>query len=404
MFCIECGKPLPDGAKFCAFCGTKQEIPQTFWLEDSLFDQMFPPVSPSAYGRFGCSEKQGNMVYVPEKGIFFIHEKKNICFVPEKGGKVKFLTKKSKYTIGMDGLNYYQGKLYYLREFEKPDDSGTLLMSMDVDTYERQEVKLSDRIVCSLNSRSRFSVRDGIMYAKRESFPFYYEIVLDTGEVRHKDLPDMQTKVMPEDWESRMANLTWPSFEERKNQANYGFKYNGLTILNDYGYVDMLSFPEFAIRFPLDDPTNFEYMPAGSCDLLRTGEWDMFSSCQGGILSVSWGLPDSAGILRLIKINENKISGVRNLLDLNKYKQAANYWWKVSDDLYFIGNLMLNLATKKLNRVNFCLEAEDFAPAPDGGTYVMTGEGIYCLPMECWTKIKNEDDLKHYIIAPLNTD
>ena len=89
MFCIECGKCLPDGAKFCAFCG--KPLPQLSGVQPAPAAYTEPPAaSPGGANDMdvtllphlpgtepvskgcGCSEKQEDMVYAPGRGVYFV--------------------------------------------------------------------------------------------------------------------------------------------------------------------------------------------------------------------------------------------------------------------------------------------------------------------------------------------
>lgn len=394
MFCTACGAALPDNAKFCMNRGTPT----------AGASPPGPPAesaSPSVYGSYGCSERQGNLVYVPGRGLFLIHESQALCFVPEEGGTPQAYRRKSGNRVQLDGLNVYNGKLYYWRYTEGGAESRTALMVMDLASSERKAVRLSEDVAPGLCGSERFPVVNGAMYLLRapgNPQNRLCRIELDTGKVSHRDLPDLRTKAMPQDWKDLLDRL---GQSLNPDQRSYGFSFTGFAALGEYGYVQRTSFPALVVRFRLDDPADFAYMPVNSCCVLRQSAGAMLSVCSNGLLGIGAapGLPVPEGSLCITGLAGGGIAGSRCVLDLKKYDSFRKEWWKLSDSLYFIGTLKVDLAARKIKRMNFYVPARDFAPGPDGSAFVYDGEAVYRFPPQFWTQVSCEDDWKRFAIA-----
>lgn len=426
MFCMDCGKFLPDGARFCAFCGKPQpqlsgnppappayteqpqpsgnppappaytEPPQPVQtsgglLDDFCWDEM-PPV-------MGCSEKQGEMVYAPGWGVYFIRDN-NLVYFCQADHKVRQITRTR--SGQLRGLNYWNGEVFYWVD----GDEGINLFAVKVGSHEKRAVRVKPAGETKDEyldvDQSSFYIQNGIGYGIAQGHPrhsYLYVLDMNTERYQLKELPDLRTQELPEDWKKEHH----PMFKEEYSEKwNFSGIWSGLYIHGQYGYTSIGSYIPFIVRFSLEDPSRFTHMPVGCARVIK--ERGMISEYDG----------DSSGHRLLLGKDESRISLDRIFItefmrdgSMKAWKPVnlktksgvieTDGWWRAGDR-YMVQNLMLNLKTLQMSWLPFEVWADDFLEV-DGGVYVYNNAELYYLPGNFDEVIKSEEDLKRYIVA-----
>lgn len=415
MFCMDCGKFLPDGAKFCAFCGKPQpqlssnppvpptyaEPPQPVQTSGGL-DDLCWKTQPAV---MGCSEKQENLVYAPGWGVYFIRERNLFSFC-ERDGKLRQITRSRQEWISYWGLNYWNGEIFYWAEREE----GQELIAVKVGSHEKRTVRLKPAdgqkrdYVPTPDSQDHFYVRNGVGYGIFQSY--LYTLDMNTGRYQLKELPDLQTQELPEEWVKEGALSQ--SMELHPEERNYGRRWYGLYIQGQYGYTAMVGYILYIVRFSLEDPSQFTHMPVDCATVVR--DMGMISEYDGG-----------PGGRRMLLGEQRGRYGVRNggkCISITEFMQdgsmkswnpvslkmedgerlESRYWWRAGDR-YVIEDLLLNMKTLKKRRLPVKICANDFMEV--AGRIYLLCDDLYCLPGNFDEVIKSEEDLNRYIVAKL---
>ena len=402
MFCIECGKPLPEGAKFCAYCGKPQpDLPavpeQTTAVPDisnDLFTPLFPVERPDSVP--GCSEKQGNLVYAPGFGPYFIKDN-NLFFFSEKDKKLHQLTKTR--DGGIDGLNYWNGEVFYWKE----TDFGASLFAVQAGSHERRAVKVKPAAGQEEGGidfyDSRFIIRNGVGYSLCRDRKHLYVLDLMSGCYQCKELPDMRTQPFPEHWKNH------PFFDNFKcshemDRWNYGEGWYGFYMQGEYGYTAVDGCIPFVVRFSLVEPSQFVYMPAGCGDITRdNGLFSVYEEGSGGRKFILGTNKTSAqGGISLTECMRDGSMKVCETAALKLKDSRAAGWWRAGDR-YVIENYMFDMKAMKIKRLPFTLPAQDFIET-GSGIYVYDRD-LYFLPKDFAQVIRSEEELEQYTAAKL---
>ncbi len=412
MFCMDCGKFLPDGAKFCAFCGKPQpqlssnppvpptyaEPPQPVQTSGGL-DDLCWKTQPAV---MGCSEKQENLVYAPGWGFYFIRERNLFSFC-ERDGKLRQITRTR---IGnLWGLNYWNGEVFYWTE----GDNGTNLFAVKVGSHEKRAVHVKPAAGQTKNMdpdayQTRFYIQNGIGYGIARH-RYLYILDMNTERYQLKELPDLRTQELPEEWVKDGALAK--SMENHPEEWNYNRIWNGLYIHGQYGYTAMVSYIPFIVRFSLEDPSQFTHMPVGCAHILT--EHGMISEYDGGpggrrmLLGKVCGRRDDDCIAITEFMQDGSMKSWNPVSLKNKdgkrFESLYSQWWWRAGDRYVIEDLLLNMKTLKKRRLPVKICANDFMEV--AGRIYLLCDNLYCLPGNFDEVIKSEEDLNRYIVAKL---
>lgn len=434
MICVKCGQNIPDGSLFCNHCGAKQETrcPQCGALLPtgsrfcnqcgaSVSGQPKPAApsfvpSPAAVGKhvYGCSEKQGDMVYVPGKGLYYLYLC-NLYFVAEGETKRRNLTRYLKRTIGLCGLNYYNGGLYFNRCAEVDEDEIYSLVRYDIETGEKSTVVNNLPFNSETTEYNRMIVRDGLLYYIYTAYNENCLVIINlgNGNLAKRALPTLRPKDMCDEWKNFKNHRTWSVYENvLESQEDRPVKFDGLYIHGDYGYAVVDGCACFNIRFRLDNPDDFDFLPPDSCSAYKA-QCGMISIYNDTTL-VGTGVYDD--VFSRTPIGPDYVGNTNKQFDLKEYQgytdlrislnEDGRGWWRVGSR-YFINQLMIDMETLKYKKLPFALHALDFHEMPDGSVYIRgshTGSydhSIYRLPANCWEKIRMQEELEKYRVLDL---
>lgn len=424
MFCIECGKCLPDGAKFCAFCG--KPLPQLSGVQPAPAAYTEPPAaSPGGANDMdvtllphlpgtepvskgcGCSEKQEDMVYAPGRGVYFVSYDE-LFFFSEESRKVSQLTKKQD-DDRLVGLNLWNNEVFIWKipNFWTMLESKPELIAIDINSHQKRTVTLKYKgedlpyifEYPDLRLR-RFYVQDGFGYGICKDGRYLYVLDMSTGEYQLRELPDLRR--MP------LWTVGWTQFEyfkkilgskERRSMVNYGLRWGNLYIKGRQGYTALDDAMRFVVRFSLRKPSIYHLLPA-DCGSIVGNE---------SMISEYWDTKNDRVLLVGIKPGDESIlnitdfsEGVRLLepirLKTGEY-EGLSVWWRCGSN-YVIKNNLLDMETLKISRLPIEIKSIDFAETSNG-VYLMWGDFLYHLPKNFKEVIKSEEDLNRYIAAKL---
>ena len=412
MFCMECGTKLPDNAKFCMNCGTKvgqmpasvaPQMPaaQKAPVEEKPYEVRVPEFDFDFGPKTGvCSERAQNMVFVPNIGLFFIQDETSIALLPVGEKKSKKVTWLKTYGLSIKSLAYFEGLLYYW--IVNNSDSVAYdckLMSLHPGTLEKKEIKeykYSDvGYVCEENNRialygDSYYCVSGVLSGEN----LLNRIQLPKGQITSTELPDLRSKPLPADWQrDRYVSVT----AETREKRNYGERLNNFRTVGGYGYLSIDTLVRLTIRFPLNDPADFQFMPDGSC----SGNCDMgplmvvdhaLYSCVGVYIDEGQGLWKTYSTGKTTCVLDFKKNNVR--------VGRMRSWWRMGSCLY-IGNLKVDLSENKFRHLPSWvneLEVSDYIEDDRGGCYVYSGNIYYF--SKGWES--SGSDLEQFLVAELD--
>lgn len=376
MFCMECGTKLPDNAKFCMNCGTK--------VGAAASDVPAAPVQSEK--KMGiCSDRSQSMVYVPDVGLFFIQDGKSIVYLPAGAKKCKKAVRKNpNRSYGLYSIAYYDGLLYYWAYFDDGEDTKPYkLMSLDPVTLEKNLVKEYDdpRITTPDDNFKTMAVFGNAYYTlgyRRESGNTLMKISLPEGDISEKQLPDLRSKPLPQDWKEPNGYITLN--EETQQKRSYG-QFDGyldnFCTVGGYGFVSLSGGSPCTIRFSLDDPDDFTFMPMDCCTgykgqgLLTEVDGVLYSVMKGLWCSAFWktpivnGVPDTS--VKLLDLKAQKLD-----------PHGLNGWWRLGRRIYTEA-FYFDLDSEKFFRMPkwAVISACDYAQDNKGGCYVLCGDLYY---------------------------
>ena len=344
------------------------------------------------------------MVYAPGWGVYFIKDNNLFSFC-QTDRKVRQITRTR--SGQLRGLNYWNGEVFYWVDGEE----GINLFAVKVGSHEKRAVRVKPAAKHPENVdpdtyQSRFYIQNGIGYGIARDYnrhSYLYVLDMNTERYQLKELPDLRTQELPEDWKKENHPMLG---EENLEKWNFGGIWSGLYIHGQYGYTSIGTFIPFIVRFSLEDPSQFTHMPVGCARVIKErgmiSEYDGDSSGHRLLLGKDEGRRGDGYSLKQIFITEFMRDGsMKSWKPVNlKTKSGViktDGWWRAGDR-YMVQNLMLNLKTLKMSRLPFELWAKDFLEV-DGGVYVYNDAELYYLPGNFDEVIKSEEDLKRYIVA-----
>lgn len=431
MNCIKCGQTIPDGSLFCNHCGAKQEtrcpecgavLPagSRFCNQCGAAVNAQPkPAAPSfvsapaAVGKhvYGCSEKQGEMVYVSGKGLYYLSGN-NLYYVADGETKRKNLTRYLNRTLGLCGLNYYNGGLYFNRRAEVDEDEVYSLVRYDIETGEKSTVVNNLPFNYETEEYNRMIVRDGLLYYIYKAYNENCLVVinLDSGTLVKRDMPILRPKDMCDEWKNFRQRGDWSIYQNvLEAHEDKPVEFAGLYLHGDYGYAVVHGTACFNIRFHLNNPDDFDFLPPDSCSAYKD-QCGMISIYNDDTL-VGTGVYEN--VFSRTPIDADSVGSAKKQFNLVEYagyddlhisfNDDGRGWWRVGSR-YFINQLMIDMETLKYQKLPFALHARDFHELPDGRVYIRgshTGSSdrsIYLLPANCWDKIRMQEELEKYRI------
>ena len=400
MFCTKCGANLPAGTNFCPKCGTKVTVSVR---------------STKAAGVPACSEKNQLMVRVPGKGLYFIADGARLYFYDGDTQEIQALTKADS-TVNLCGLGYYGGKLYYWQECEdeRSNQYGMRLIERDVDTGETRVVWETDEELFHHYrldddpGKARAILYEGAYYLLDYYDQSLMEITLPDGDQDNIDLPDMRDKLPLYDWMKPRGIVDIKSRED-----NFGLRYTGLDIVNGQAYVSLEGREVCTLRFPLNDPDLVTYLPSNACVAIQNDQTGGMLTALGGRVFSCPGFVLGGAEMAIyeIKADGNLVKMISNANGEVSLMNKGGLWWRLGNTVY-VGSVALNLYERKWHKLSPLLfdrkehkdnvfgEVKDFFPGRTG-VYLLTGTGLYLVPQDWESKVKNVLDIEQFRIARL---
>lgn len=337
--CSSCKTVLADTAKFCHVCGTKvgnKIISQQANINSKMDKQLHNECiehTKMLNNTINISEKRNRMVYVEDKGLYYIAAQSQICFVESGQTKIKKLTKKSDEVI-IDGLGYYNGELLYWYQRINDERETSELRAMNIHTLEKRKVKKFVGWDLSLiSTHCVFVFKNDRYYVLNCMEQAIWEISVADSNVVKRTLPLMQYESLPEDWRD---------FFERDEKI----KFNSFLTVNEYGYASIEGACQFTIRFKLNNPDDFVCMPMISCTAQPFS--GVIIEHNNKIYSCSPDCyPDHFYSTQIV--NNKAVSKI--LLEREKwlyktYVNSMRSWWKLGEQ-YILGSIVMDTAKHK---------------------------------------------------------
>lgn len=437
MFCCKCGKTIPDDALFCSYCGSRQQVTCGSCGAALATDAVFchkcgTPVNRAAAetlasksfaasgGKvsehiYGCSEKQNDLLYVDGKGIYYLNDC-NLYFLAVGESKPKNVTRYHNKDGWSVGLNYYNGALWFCRHLYATDDRDCVnnLIRYDVKTGEKSNF-IENLPVSSAQDFAdyhRMIVRDGLLYYIWSDYKESYLMVvdLDSGAIAKREMPRLRNKDVCEEWKTAYREECGSDISEERPDDPVIF--SGLYLHGDYGYAVHAGYAAFNIRFRLDDPSKFDFLPFNSCSSYKK-EAGMISvygddtlvgcGCYNGEPFATTPIgPGFVGESRM-HFNMQRDYGVDEYQGIYGAEDGKG-WWRAGSK-YFLNRFMVDMEEMKYKKLPFAMFALDFHEMPDGsvwirGSHERTGDdGLYHLPANCWEKIRMPEELERYRVC-----
>lgn len=388
-FCMNCGTKLPDRAKFCMECGTPlgQAAPAqaAAGAEPPAAERRTPPQSQPQGAKHtrGCTRKQGNLVRVPGDGLYFTDwDGASLYRLGEGEQKPKKLNRRVDGCY-LDGLNYWRGGIYYLRE---DMGGGLILHRYDTATGIKKEVRPLPKLWGEPHGVGAV-VWDGVLYGHGMDQACITALDLSTLAEREIPLPDLRGKPLPQEWREREPYME----ENHSGERSYAQRLTGLYVLDGYAYLSVCGASYLNIRFPLDDPEGFAFLPYDSCCAMR--KYGALCPVGSGKLL---GTGNLGGTLYLTDLKSG-----RKVVAIPDLCTNGFGWWSLGGR-FFLENIMLDLKAMKRYRLPFRLDAQDFVPDGAGGVWVLSLDGgLYRLPPEAWG-FKGQDELERCRVLTLD--
>ncbi len=373
MFCMNCGKSIPDDAKFCMYCGTKMgetaaaPAPGPEEAEDRRRDAGGGCLNSVRRNLFSYIPGAG-VVAAVDDGLVFLAEgakrprraatvrgcRNRPLLVGACGGKAYYTYSKAE---GFSGqvVYYYascdpvKGESEILVRTEDPD------YGLEFDKYS-PPVAQGDKAYAIAPSREALLILD-----------------LPTGDAEEDSLPVAYGKDYPQEWKADLAQSR--SLEAVEAAANR--KWMGLSVFGDYGYTGLDGAADHMVRFLLDNPRRFEYLPR-TPGITAIRSMNLLDECARDKLI---GASDSYGGNIMLLPTLPRIG--RPLV--SKWNGELRSWWKCSGVYILAGSGekadLVDLKTSKVFRWEEILGALDYIPMPDGGVLLYAdNNSLYRLP------------------------
>ena len=402
MFCMECGTQLPDGAKFCMNCGTRlgQVGTPAPAVPTSPSVQPEKPKAPAVKKTMNCSMRNQWMVYVKSIGLFFTADQQSISFLPEGEKRVKKAVRKSTKLIEIHGLGYHGGYVYFWAYYE--DENPYRLMRLDPITLEKtivrayhNEVSIGGDQLAPLYGDNYYTLHHH--YRDGEEVCDLVKISVIDGEITRRPSVDLNAKKMPQSW-LQPNGYFYPDEETGKIPETYNAQMNVFRAHNGYGYLSLSGGSPCTLRFPLDDPDQYEYMELDVCTAYDQGvlfqDGNILYSGQVGLRETCFWISDVSGG----PVRSKKLLDLKAQRGLNEH--GMNCWWQQGRRIY-MEEFLYDIDQKKFIRMpaDFSyFSAADFIADDKGGCYVICGRSLYYFPKD-WDK--NRQELESYLVADL---
>ena len=398
MICSNCDANLPGGTNFCPRCGNKMEDSPERRVRSSAVQE--------------CSEKGQLMIWTPSHGLFFFHRDQ---LFPYDGASdtLEVLTERARATR-LCGMGYSEGNLDYWQECrdERSPEYGMKLLELDIGGNQTRVVWESDGDLFY-----HFRLDDNPLKGRAILYQDYYYLLdyedqslmrvsLADGEQENLPLPDMRRRIPLMDWLRPRGMI-----DIRSGSRNFGVRYTGLDIVEDNVYLSLDGCAVCTLRFPLDEPEKFQYLPMNACTAVQMG--GMLTSVNGRIYSCPsfaigtnelgiYEIQENGDLLRLL----SNAAGDLSLVNKGKY------WWRLGDTVY-IGLAALNLLDRKWHRLpdelydyeehrdNPFGQVRDFIPGR-AGVYLLTETGLYLVPRDWEQHAEDLEDLEKFRLLGLD--
>lgn len=424
MQCISCGKDIPDGSRYCPYCGSEQVKKcskcgykvEADWLfcpkcqadlkQQALLNRS-ASVCKEAIKKDNLKEaitgNSNRMLYVPGTGLFFVSLTfDGIYFLNENDRKVQKLTRnRNGAGTGCGNLTYYDGGVYFYRAGGAAKSS---LVRYDIKLQELQKLKVKNEILSEAFQEFRGSMdyylpsyHNGYHYYLSDNLNSLYRFSLKTLKSELVGpMPDIRTKQLPQNWE--MIDIS------RIDEKSYGAYFCELYILDGVGYASLTGMHTAAIRFNLDNPSDFDFMPIDTCTTRRNDGGIIFPY-NNKLIHSSANVLHSAGIYETTISNGNigeMNTIVKGDLSSKNYSFIRRYskgWW-VQKNRLFMGRVFFNLETHKIiTSPLITIDKENsrlfYVEDDKGGAYVLSESNLSYYPDKWW---ESHSDKSNYVI------
>ena len=362
-----------------------------------------------------CSEKNQLMVEVPGKGLYFIANEERLCFYGGAGQEAQTLTKLES-GVHLCGLGYSGGKLYYWHECQNQRSAlyGMRLYERDVNTgatrvvWENKKELFRNYRLDDNPSKARAILFEGSYLLLNYANQTILDISLPDGEQDELALPDMKQQLPLYDWMKPNGIV-----DVRDPSKNFGMKFTGFDIVDGMVYLSLDGCTYCTLRFPIDEPEKFTYLPMNSCstvqDDLRGGMLTSLNmrvfSCPGTVS----GKNETA--IYEIKADGNLVKMISNAGGEVSLINKGASWWRLGNTVY-IGAVALNFYERKWHKLSPLLfdqkehknntfgVVKDFFPTKNG-VYLLTGTGLYLVPQDWESKVRTLAEIEQFRIARL---
>ena len=362
-----------------------------------------------------CSEKNQLMVEVPGKGLYFIANEERLCFYGGAGQEAQALTKLET-GVHLCGLGYSGGKLYYWHECQnrRSELYGMRLYERDVKTgatrvvWENKNELFRNYRLDDDPGRARAILFEGSYLLLDYADQSIMDITLPGGEQDNLDLPDLRKQLPLYDWMKPNGIV-----DVRDPSANFGMKFTGFDIVDGMVYLSLEGCQFCTLRFPIDEPEKFTYLPMNSCASVQDDVWGgMLTSMNMRVFScpgVVSGKNETA--IYEIKADGNLVKMISNANGEVSLINKGASWWRLDNTVY-IGAVALNLYERKWHKLSPLLfdqkehkdntfgMVKDFFPTKNG-VYLLTGTGLYLVPSDWENKVRTLAEIEQFRIARL---
>ncbi len=373
MFCMNCGRSIPDDARFCMYCGTRM----------GEMGVQLPPGPEDAAARRqeaagGClnSVRRNLFSCIPDMGVIAA-EDDGLVFLakgakrPRKVVTVRGCRDKLLLVGACGGKAYYtysreeglSGQVvYYYASYDPAKGESELLVKTEDPDYGLEFDKYSPPVA---QGDKAYAIAPG-----REAL-----LILDlpTGDAEEDSLPAAYGRDYPQDWKLDLGRSRGLDAVE----AEVNRTWMGLSVFGDYAYTGLDGAADHMIRFPLDDPRRFEYLPYTK-----------------GVTAIrAMNLLDECGEDKLIGASDTYGGNIMLLPTqpefgrplMSQWNGELRSWWKCSGVYVLAGSGrradLVDLKTSKVFRWEEIPGALDYIPLPDGGVLLYADDNcLYRLP------------------------
>ena len=199
---------------------------------------------------------------------------------------------------------------------------------------------------------------------------------------------------MPEAWKPPQGCVD----VRKQNEVSYAQYFTHFRVVNHFGLLSLWQDEYCTIRFSLDAPEDFDFLPAKIC----SSEGPLMQ--EGSSLYICENTAYAKGFYAT-EVDGSRLGATRRLISEANFQKyiftTYEGWWR-QGPLIFVGELIFDMRTEKFSRwTDHHLFARDFAEDGKGGVYVLENHNdLYHFPKDWY---RSGEDRAKYRIASLES-